>query len=71
MPIEELKHIVATQKTVSTSRLSDLVMRVERMYINQGQKVNRQKNALREANRQLQREKDKNERITMQFQQEG
>lgn len=71
MPIEELKHIVATQKTVSTSRLDELVIRVEKMYIRQGQKINRQKNALREANRQLQREKDKNERIKMRFLQEG
>ncbi|WP_313894695.1 hypothetical protein [Psychrobacillus sp.] len=67
MPIEELKHIVATQKTVSTSRLAILVKRVEEKYIQQGQKINRQTTALRKASKQIKREKEKAARLRGRF----
>lgn len=62
MPIRELKEIISNQKTVSTSRLEDIASRIERLYIQQGQKINRQSKALSEANKQYQREKQKADR---------
>ncbi len=42
-PIQELKHICNTQKSISTSRLIKIVRRVEESYIAQGKSVRRYK----------------------------
>lgn len=62
MPIHELKEIISNQKTVSTSRLEEIAKRIEKVYIQQGQKINRQTKALNEANTRYQREKHKADR---------
>ena len=50
-PIDELKNIVAKQKTIRTSRLAPILKSIETMYIQQGKKVKRQQDALNRLNR--------------------
>jgi len=59
MPIQELKEIIANQKTVSTSRLNALASRIETLYINQGKTIRNQRNALNKLNTRLQRALEK------------
>lgn len=42
--LNELKHIVATQKTVTTSRLGPIIKELETMYIQQSNRIRRQTN---------------------------
>lgn len=53
MPIQELKEIIASQKTVSTSRLEDIVIRLEKIYIKQSQKINSQYNDINRLNARI------------------
>ncbi|USK68414.1 hypothetical protein [Peribacillus asahii] len=50
-PIDELKGIVANQKTIRISRLAPILKSVETMYIQQGKKMKRQQDALDRLNR--------------------
>lgn len=54
MPLQELKQIIANQKTVSTSRLEPLVRQIEKIIIQQGQKINGQKKSIRNLNKRMQ-----------------
>ncbi len=44
--LDEVKHIVKSQKSVSTSRLQPLIKQIEMMYINQGYKIRKQERHL-------------------------
>ncbi|MBS4198598.1 hypothetical protein KHA93_02910 [Bacillus sp. FJAT-49732] len=55
MPIQELKQIIATQKSVSTSRLEEIARRIDLLYINQGKTIRNQRNTLNQLNSRLQR----------------
>ncbi|MFP7447090.1 hypothetical protein SFC50_25685 [Bacillus infantis] len=61
-PIDELKEIVKTQKSISTARLEFIVLKFEKMYIQQGQKINAQKKSAAEINAKYQREKARADR---------
>ncbi|WP_342025751.1 hypothetical protein AADC60_24625 [Cytobacillus pseudoceanisediminis] len=61
-PIDELKEIIRCQKSVSTNRLEDIVIKFEKMYIDQGKKINSQRKNIAEVNIKYQREKEKAER---------
>jgi len=50
-PIDELKDVVANQKTIRTSRLAPILKNIETMYIQQGQKIKRQQEQLNKFNR--------------------
>lgn len=62
MPIRELKQIIATQKTISTTRLAPLVEQIEKHYTQRDEKINAQQNSLKRMNIRYQREKDKADR---------
>lgn len=53
MPIQELKEIIANQKTVSTSRLDDIVNSLEKIYIKQSNKINNQRNDINRLNARI------------------
>ena len=48
--LDELKHIVATQKTITTSRLEPILKEIELMYIQQGNTIRRQKKQMEKLN---------------------
>ena len=45
--LNEVKDIVENQKSVRTSRLQPLIKQIEMMYINQGNKIRKQKRQLK------------------------
>ncbi|MFA1821189.1 hypothetical protein ACDX78_13615 [Virgibacillus oceani] len=45
--LQELKQIADNQKTVRTTRLQKITKEIENMYINQGNKIKRQRDRLR------------------------
>lgn len=53
--IQKIKHIAATQKSVSTSRLSPLIKHAETMYIQQGKKLQTQAQELNVLRKRLER----------------
>ena len=53
--LDELKQVVANQKSISTSKLLRLLKNAEKMYIQQGLKINRQEKALSQANATIQK----------------
>ena len=61
-PMEELKSIISSQKTVSTSRLAPLIEHIEKVTIQQADKLNNQRNRLAELNKRIQIEQSKAER---------
>jgi hypothetical protein len=61
-PITELKEIVGSQKTVSTSRLEPMVRKLEKIMIKQQQHANSQSKRLRDMNDQLQRVRSKSDK---------
>ncbi|MDQ0268906.1 hypothetical protein [Cytobacillus purgationiresistens] len=58
-PIDELKEIVKTQKSISTKKLEEIVFKFEKMYIAQGKRIRTQQNSLSLLNVRYQREREK------------
>ena len=61
-PMDELKAIISSQKTVSTSRLELLIKHIEKTIIQQEQTINSQRNKLGKLNKRMQIEQTKAER---------
>lgn len=59
-PIQDLKIITKNQKTVRTSRLSQILKEIEKMYIDQGFVIRRQERQLKELRDELNGMKGKN-----------
>lgn len=53
-PIQELKQIIANQKTVTSARLAPIVQQLNKIYVQQGQKINGQKNIIANLNKRMQ-----------------